>query len=406
MRKKAFAVLMAFVFVMYSVPLLADDLRDLRDQYDDARAEVQEQQEELAVTRAEIDRIYEELWILDERLVSAVEDLHSINQALYVTTVAMNQALADIAAAQEELDRQYDAIIGRLRDKQERGNMGLLSVLFQATSVRDFLLRLEYVNNLARHDREMVARLEASEARLTQMREAYVRQYDSVEVLRVRQQSYVYYLEHVEAEREAYFLALLDDEYRMEAMLALYREQAASAGAIWREAYEAEQRRQEEERLEREARLRAQQQAQTEAARAAMANLNGAFQWPVPSRTLADITSRFGPRIHPISRRQDNHSGLDIRASHGANIVAADCGVVIFSGRSGGYGITVIIDHGDGLHTLYAHNSRNLVNVGDHVTRGQVIALIGSTGVSTGPHLHFEVRVGGTAVDPEPFLGI
>lgn len=399
MRKKFLVFLLVIVFVASGIPIFANDLRDLRDQYDDALADVQEQQEELAVTRAQLDAISAELRVLDERLISAVDDLHSINQALYVTSVAMYQTKQDITAAQDELDRQYDIILDRLRDMQVQGTMGLLSVVFQATSLRDFLLRLEYVNNVARNDREMVARLEATEARLMQVQEAYIRQYDSVEVLRLRQQSYVEYLEYVEAERIVYFEALLDDEYRMEAMLAYYREHADYVGAMFREAYEAEQRRQEAERLERQRRIEQQQ-------REAMANLNGMFGWPVPSRTLADITSPFGPRIHPISRRQDNHSGIDIRASHGANIVAVEDGVVTFSGWSGGYGITVIIDHGDGIHTLYAHNSRNLVSVGDRVTRGQVIALIGSTGVSTGPHLHFEVRVGGRAVDPGPFLGI
>jgi len=397
MRKKFLAVLMVIVFVLSGIPILANDLQDLRDQYEDALQDVQEQQEELAATRAEIDRISEELRILDERLISAVDDWLNINQALYTTKDALEQTITDIAAAQEELDRQYEVIIGRLRDMQEQGTMGLLSVLFQATSMRDFLLRLEYVSNIARHDREMVDRLEASEARLTQMQEAYVRQFDSIEFLQFRQQEYVEYLEYLEAEREAYFHALLEDEYRMEAMLAFYREQAAYAEAIWRDAYEAEQRRLEEERLARERRFQEQQ-------RIAIANLTGVHLWPVPSS--ASISSPYGPRIHPISRRQDYHHGIDIRASHGANIVAADYGVVTFSGWSGGFGITVIIDHGDGVHTLYAHNSRNLVAVGDRVSRGQVIALIGSTGVSTGPHLHFEVRVGGRPVNPGPFLGI
>jgi len=399
MRKKILAVFLVMVFIMSSVPILANNLQDLRDQYDDARADVQDQQQELAVTRAEIDRINEELMALDERLVSAVNDLYNINQALYETAKAMEQATFDIAAAQDELDMQYDIIVGRLRDIQEQGTMGLLSVLFQATSLRDFLFRLEYVNNVARLDREMVARLEASEIRLTQLQEAYARQYDSVEFLRVRQQAYVDYLALVEAEREAYFNALLDDEYRMEAMLALYREHADYVGALFREAYEAEQRRLEAARRAALAYLTAQQLA-------IMASLDGPLRWPVPSRTIHDITSRFGPRRHPIRGTQEQHWGIDIRATHGADIVAADDGVVIFSGRSGGFGITVIIDHGNGVHTLYAHNSRNLVSVGDRVTRGQRIALIGSTGVSTGPHLHFEVRIAGVAVDPAPHLGL
>jgi len=399
MKKKLLAVFMVIVFVMSSIPLFASDLGDLRNQHDDAQADVQAQQQELAATQEAINQIYEELRVLDERLGNAVYDLHIIGEALDATTTALGQSILDISAAQEEIDRQYDVIVSRLRDMQTQGTMGLLSVLFQATSLRDFLFRLEYVNNLAQADQEMVARLESSEARLILLQESYARQYDMVEVLLLRQQAYVDYLADIEAERKAYFEALLEDEYKAAALLAFYEERAEEVYAIWREAYQAEQRRLEEERRARQRRIEEEQ-------RLAMANLSGMFQWPVPSRTLADISSPFGPRRHPITGRQETHSGVDIRAAQGTEIVAAEAGVVILSGWNGGFGITVIIDHGDGIHTLYAHNSRNLVNVGDRVTRGQPIALVGTTGVSTGPHLHFEVRVGGRWVDPGPFLGI
>jgi len=397
MKKKLLALLMVVVFVVTAIPLLASELDDLRGQYDDARADVYEQQEELYAMRVAIDQIYEELRVLDDRLSLATIDLFNINQALYATMDALDQTVMDIAMIQDELERQYDFIIDRLRDMQEQGTMGLLSVLFQATSLRDFLLRLEYVNNVARLDREMVARLEATEVRLTLTQDAYMRQYDLVEVLLLSQQSYLEDLEYLEAERVAYFYALREDEYRAAALLAFYEEQADYFEALWREAYEADQRRREEERRARDARIREEQ-------RIAIANLSGMFQWPVPSS--ASISSPFGPRTHPIRGGHEMHTGIDIRASHGADIVAADCGVVIHSGWRGGFGLTVIIDHGDGIHTLYAHNSHNLVSVGDGVTRGQRIALIGSTGVSTGPHLHFEVRVGGMWEDPGPFLGL
>jgi len=397
MKKKILAVLMVIVFAVPGIPILANDLQNLRDERDEALADVQEQQEELAALHAEMDRIEDELRELDERLIAATDDFHNISQALDATTAAFEQAALDVAVTQEELYRQYDVITARLRDMQTQGTMGLLSVLFQATSLRDFLLRLEYVNNLARADQEMVARLEATEVRLILLQESYARQFNMVEDLQIRQQRYIDYLANLEAERIAYFELLLEDEYRAAALLAFYEERAAEVYAIWHEAYQEEQRRLEEERRARQRRIEEEQ-------RIAVANLSGMFLWPVESS--ASISSPFGPRRHPITGRQETHSGIDIRAVHGAAIRAADCGVVILSGWNGGFGITVIIDHGDGIHTLYAHNSRNLVSVGDRVTRGQTIALVGSTGVSTGPHLHFEVRVGGRWVNPGPFLGL
>ncbi len=126
----------------------------------------------------------------------------------------------------------------------------------------------------------------------------------------------------------------------------------------------------------------------------------GTFARPVPGR----ISSGFGPRMHPILGYSRMHTGLDMSAGHGNSIVAADGGTVILAGSHGGYGTTVVIDHGGGLSTLYAHQSSLNVSHGQKVTRGAVIGYVGSTGLSTGPHLHFEVRMGGRPVDPAPYL--
>lgn len=122
--------------------------------------------------------------------------------------------------------------------------------------------------------------------------------------------------------------------------------------------------------------------------------------WPVSGV----VSSEFGVRRHPISGNRQQHGGIDIAAPRGTPVTAPAKGVVAFAGERGGYGLTVIIDHGYGLRTLYAHNSRLHVREGDVVTRGDVIASVGSTGVSTGPHLHYEVIVNGKAVNPRSYL--
>ncbi len=119
---------------------------------------------------------------------------------------------------------------------------------------------------------------------------------------------------------------------------------------------------------------------------------------------LGWISSRFGYRRHPIFKRVIFHSGIDIAAKHGDKIRAADSGTVIFSGRKGGYGNVTIIDHGNNLSTLYAHQSRLIVSEGENVRQNQLIGYVGQTGYSTGPHLHFEVRKNGTPVDPLQYL--
>ena len=116
------------------------------------------------------------------------------------------------------------------------------------------------------------------------------------------------------------------------------------------------------------------------------------------------ITSEFGMRLHPILKVYKLHTGIDIGAPMGANFIAASNGVVVKAGENSAYGKMVVIDHGGGITTLYAHGSEILVNVGDEVRRGQAILKVGSSGYSTGPHAHFEVRVNGEYVQPLNFL--
>jgi len=124
----------------------------------------------------------------------------------------------------------------------------------------------------------------------------------------------------------------------------------------------------------------------------------GSMLWPSPN--CRQVSSPYGMRFHPITKKYQMHTGIDIPASYGATTVAANSGTVIYAGWQTGYGYTVIIDHGGGISTLYAHSSKLLVSVGMHVDAGQAIARVGSTGLSTGPHLHFEVRRNGMTTDP------
>ena len=127
----------------------------------------------------------------------------------------------------------------------------------------------------------------------------------------------------------------------------------------------------------------------------------GSISMPIPGAT---ITSSFGPRVHPVYGTTRMHNGIDFRGATGTPIQAAADGTVLFSGVRGGYGNAIVIDHGGHLSTLYGHQSQLLVAYGETVSRGQVIGRVGSTGLSTGPHLHFEVRLNGTPVNPLNYL--
>jgi murein DD-endopeptidase MepM/ murein hydrolase activator NlpD len=155
-----------------------------------------------------------------------------------------------------------------------------------------------------------------------------------------------------------------------------------------------------QQELERQQRLREQQNRQNRQTTAGTVTGTGQFVWPVSGT----ITSQFGTRRHPVFGDMRFHGGIDIGAPHGTTVVAADSGSVIISTYNSSYGNYVVISHGNGITTLYAHLSTRSVSVGDTVSRGQQIGRIGSTGVSTGPHLHFEVSVNGTRVNPRNYL--
>ena len=130
--------------------------------------------------------------------------------------------------------------------------------------------------------------------------------------------------------------------------------------------------------------------------------VGGTFAWPAPG--YYTITSPYGMRVHPVLKTYSKHSGLDIGAPFGSYAIAANSGIVTKSTYSNSYGNMIMIDHGGGVSTLYAHGSELLVNVGDVVERGQAVLKVGSTGWSTGPHLHFEIRINGQTIDPYPYI--
>ena len=128
----------------------------------------------------------------------------------------------------------------------------------------------------------------------------------------------------------------------------------------------------------------------------------GMFAWPLPD--YMEITSGFGMRLHPVYNVDKMHTGIDVAAPIGADFVAMADGKVTFAKYTDGYGNMVMIDHGNGISTLYAHGSQILVNVGDEVTKGTPVLKVGSTGVSTGPHAHFEIRINGNFIDPQDYF--
>jgi murein DD-endopeptidase MepM/ murein hydrolase activator NlpD len=304
-------------------------------------------------------------------------------------------------AAKATLERQSGALRRRLVDAYERGDTDYLNVLLSATSFTDFAERWEDIRYLVAANQRTVRERRAAEKAV----EAVERQ--------------------VEGER-----IVLDDVLAREkqtrfqlAALATTRTQLVDAAEAQRRSVSTEVAQLEELSAAQEAELerfiRARQQLEEQRREAADAERRRAAQLagqaiPPPENTGAPgtfswpasgpITDPFGMRMHPITHVWKMHTGMDIGAPMGSTITAAAGGKIIYAGWEGGYGNTIIIDHGGNTSTLYGHCSQLFVSEGQEVQRGQAIGAVGSTGESTGPHLHFEIRINGVPVDPAPRL--
>jgi len=365
--------------------------RELERRLQDVRQDVRNQQNLLAGTRHEMSQVVAEMQELDQKMQDANEALAGIELSLLDTVIKIEDAEEARNAAQEEYDLQFEVFKARLRVMHEQGAIGFLDVLFQAGSLSDFLMRLEHIRTVAEFDRSLLSRLETAENNIATLIEDLSRWYSMEENLQFQYNRVLRDLEFTMEQRAEWFERLSEDEEMRAELLAISEQELIMAQSSF-EQINSQLRREQNE-------LARQQAAAAHTANlAALNNFDGSFQWPIP--THSRVSSGFGMRMHPILRVNRHHNGIDVPAPTGTRLIAAADGYVRFAGWSSGYGNTVIIDHGNNYSTLYAHNSRNRVTTGQFVSRGAHIADVGSTGMSTGPHLHFEIRVNNVHKNP------
>ena len=338
---------------------------------------------------------------------SVSTDIENLDAKIQVTSakistleseiVRLNKDIAEnqekLEEAQVNLSENTDALRMRLREMYKRGNVNYLEVILNSKDIEELLRNNEIISSIARADRELI---EFIQEQIDTIKETEERlQIDKAKVSASKAA--------VENERQSYQAAVdAKNNYMkvLESNLDLYKAEFEKAQSNW-DALDSEIAR-----LQKE--ITAQKKAEEAAARRATrvhSNItvssgprNGqSYTWPLPGHY--SISSPFGYRVHPILGYSKFHSGVDIPAPSGTPIVAAKSGTVIMSQLMSGYGNVVMVDHGDTV-TVYAHCSALNVGVGESVKAGDVIAFVGSTGLSTGAHLHFEVRVNGSPVNP------
>ena len=373
-RYRFLSAALVLVFAVLAVaPVLADELEEKQQQLNSVQQQIEAQQRKAELARRKEQSIAEQLRAIQQELDTAEDEYETVNDQLENTEQHIKANVELSNRLTKKLEVQTKTLHRRIRDIYKNGQVNYLDVLLGAKDFNDFVGRMDILKKILAYDNALIQGTKADRETLRKAKEQL--EADRAKIVELRKLA--------AAKREQ--VAERRQERRGVLNAATYERETAERA--YRELIETS--RQIEQMIKR-----------IQSGEKNIGGSTGTMTWPAEG----EITSPFGWRVHPIFGTQRLHTGIDIGADYGDAIRAADGGVVIHADWMGGYGNAVIIDHGNGISTLYAHNSQLLVDEGQTVAKGQTMARCGSTGYSTGPHLHFEVRQNGSPVNPLNYL--
>ena len=354
--RKILCIVLAFVISSLSITtyVLADDNETTNNTTPDLHTEQEQLQQQIEDANEELDNVQDELSEnlqqvkkLDDRITESQTELDELNTKITKLQNSIEKVEGELNVAEEKYNKQKEVLEQRLVIMYEAGDMQYLDVILSSKSISEFLSNYFLITELTKYDTDLLEEMEQRK--------------NTIENTKSVRENYISKLSNQEKEIQSKI-----DEYN-----ARFTEINQEILALAIEGLDTKY-------------------------------IGGELAWPVPGYTR--ISSKYGMRTHPITGVYKLHTGTDISAPMGANFIAANDGIVIKAGYNSAYGNMVIIDHGGGISTLYAHGSEILVQVGQIVKRGEAILKVGSTGYSTGPHAHFEVRINGVVTDPMPYI--
>ncbi|MEG0291455.1 MAG: peptidoglycan DD-metalloendopeptidase family protein [Anaerovoracaceae bacterium] len=359
------SIFLCFVMLLSTTVVYATSLDNINDKLDNKKEELESGKKHEQQLNNSISAVNKRIAIAEGNIEELQKEVTRIHKRIAKVSDSLVVQKKKLAKGQEGLDK-------RLRNMYKSGSMGFVDVLLSSTNVSELISNLEMVQAIYTNDKEIVGSLK--------------NRYKQIEDKRDKLKDLEKQLKEKQVVLDAKQTSLSKDKE----LLASKRDDVKISNAQLEK--QIDELNAEADRIKDEIQNNS-------------GNENyegGVMQWPVPGNYY--VSSPFGYRIHPIFGTKKFHTGIDIPAPTGSRIVAANGGRVISAYYNSSYGNVVIIDHGGGIATLYAHNSSLLVHSGQTVTRGQTIARAGSTGNSTGPHSHFEVRINGNYVDPRKYV--
>lgn len=379
MKRKFSVVLLSLIFLFSSYSVYADTKFDLEAQQRQTQSEINEIKEEIKEAEASKTPYLQKKKEIDEKLNAANSKLSKLVNEVNALVADINAKEADIQWLDGEESKAKDLFKGRMRALYEDNKLSYLDILFDSASISDFFYRLNIIRQLAEYDQEIISSIVNSKAIIEETKKQLEEQKVEVEAKKTEAQTARDEVKVLEVENQQVLDAINSDIASAKADIAAKEKEAA--------------------RIQNQIKKLLEQQS---GSGQQLTYSGKGMVWPCPG--YKTLTSYFGRRFHPVLQYWRSHNGIDVAAPSGANIIAAASGTVITSEYSSSYGNYIIINHGSGVTTLYAHMSSRGVSVGANVAAGQTIGKVGSTGISTGPHLHFEVAVNGSRQDPLSYV--
>ena len=375
----AFIIIFTYITVVYAEDNTTNNtnsnLTDLQTQQKDLQEQLQQSNEELEEVQSQLSENLQQIEKLDEKIRESENKIEELDVQVKTLQEEISNIQSQLDVAEKKYEKQKDIMEKRLIAIYEAGDTKYLDVLLNSSNISEFLSNYYLITEIASVDKDLLDEVESEKKEIELSKQKLEKNQESLATALQTQTKTATVLQNTKALRENYISRLSDEEKAKQAQI--------------------DEMTQQYEDVNNQILELAKQGLDT-------AYIGGVLAWPVPGYTK--ITSNYGMRVHPITGQYKLHTGVDISAPMGANFVAANDGIVTKAGYNSAYGNMVIIDHGGGISTLYAHGSEILVTVGQTVKRNEAILKVGSTGYSTGPHAHFEVRINGVVTNPLEYI--
>ena len=374
---------------------LENDLQKAKELIDSLKGSKEDIQSEVEKLDKQLNEISGKVKELESRLSKKRQEIAD-------TESALNKA-------KEQEKKQYRNMKKRIQFMYENGQTSYVEMLLSADSFTDFLNAVEYITQISQYDRKMLKEYQNMQVTIADTQKTLETDYASLQSLQAKVQEEKQAVAALESAKKGELNDVADDLTDAQTVAKAYEAEIQAQNEVIAQIQAAQKRAAEQQAAQQQAQAAEENQGATDAAGenqntaqnttpSGNGQSTGSMMWPCPSSKR--VTSDYGPRTSPTNGASSNHKGIDIGAAYGADIVAADGGTVLVATYSSSGGIYVIIDHGGGLCTVYMHASSLTVSAGQTVSKGQVIAKVGSTGISTGNHLHFGVTLNGVYVSP------